>query len=310
VKVLRVGFGFSFDKYLFPLLAPLKAWTLQPAIIHAVLESYAGAALVLCKVLMPRTTRVLTLQSTNTSFLLGPMHRSANTLTAISRALIDRAKRFGREDVVLIPNGIDLRAIRSACADHAKIPGRVLFVGRLERMKGIDVLLSAFARMVRGLEEAISDKRQAASGVLKLHIVGDGSLRSSLEAQARSLKILDRVTFTGHLSREALYREYAEAEIFSGLSRSEALGNVFLEAQAAGCAIVATRVGGIMDIVENGSSGLLVLPDDVASAAGALSRLLSDPELRSRLALKGAEGKEAYDWGRIAQEYAKVLEKL
>ena len=164
VKVLRVGFGFSFDKYLFPLLAPLKAWTLQPAIIHAVLESYAGAALILCKVLMPRTKRVLTLQSTNTSFLLGPMHRSATVVTAISRALIDRAKRFGQEDVTLIPNGIDFKSIREACHKYPKIPGRILFVGRLERMKGVDILLSAFARVVRGLEEAISDKRPVRPG--------------------------------------------------------------------------------------------------------------------------------------------------
>jgi glycosyltransferase involved in cell wall biosynthesis len=298
VKVIRVGLGFSFDKYLFPVFAPVRALFLRPDLIHAVLESYAGAALVTCRFLMPRTRRVLTLQSTNTSFLLGPIHRSALVITAISRTLQERAKKYGREDTVLIPNGIDFKSIREAGKNHPKIPGRILFVGRLEQMKGVDVLLSAFARVYREFPDS------------RLRIVGEGSLLGRLQAKSRSLNMADRVAFTGRIAGKELFREYAQAEIFCGLSRSEALGNVFLEAQAAGCAVVATRTGGIMDIVENGKNGLLVLPEDVAGAAGALSKLLADRELRERLAAKSREGKENYDWSKIAGDYAKVMERL
>jgi glycosyltransferase involved in cell wall biosynthesis len=296
VKILRVGFGFSFDKYLFPLLAPFAVRRLQPEIIHAVLESYAGAALILCKWIMPGTKRVLTLQSTNTSLLLGPIHRSADRITAISRVLIERAKKFGREDVTLIPNGIDLQSIRGACQKHSKIPGRILFVGRLERMKGVDVLLAAFARGASGSEKASS-----------LHIVGDGSLRSMLESQARSLGIEGRVVFLGRLTDAALYREYAEAEIFCGLSRSEALGNVFLEARTAECAIIATRVGGIPDIVSHEKTGLLVPPNDAEAAAKALVRLLNNTTLCTSLVAQAKEGVENYAWERIAQRYLEIL---
>ncbi len=298
VKVVRVGFGFSFDKYLFPVLAPVRVLFLKPDLIHAVLESYAGAALVLCRFLLPRTKRVLTLQSTNTSFLLDPIHRSASVITAISRTLQERAKKYGWEDVILIPNGIDFKSIREAGKNHSKIPGRVLFVGRLEQMKGVDVLLSAFARIYREFPDS------------RLRIVGEGSLLGQLQAKSRSLNMTDRVVFTGRIAGKELFKEYAQAEIFCGLSRSEALGNVFLEAQAAGCAVVATRTGGIMDIVENGKNGLLALPDDVAGAAGALSKLLADRELREKLAANAREGKENYDWSKIAGDYAKVLEKL
>ena len=298
LDVIRVGFGFSFDKYLFPFLAPLKTRSLKPSIIHAVLESYAGAALVVCRFLMPKTKRILTLQSTNSSLFLGPIHRSANVLTAISRALIERAKIYTNNQAALIPNGIDFASIRDACKKYHKIPGRVLFVGRLEQMKGVDVLISAFAMVVSGSPQS------------HLRIVGDGSLRSELEAKTKALNISDRVAFTGRLTGAELFEEYAAAEIFCGLSRSEALGNVFLEAQASGSAVLTTRVGGIMDIVENGRTGLLVLPDDVAGAAGALHRLLTDGELREALASKALEGKEKYDWGKIAWEYEKVLKNV
>src|SRR3989338_4598179 len=125
LDVIRVGFGFSFDKYLFPFLAPLKTRSLKPSIIHAVLESYAGAALVVCRFLMPKTKRILTLQSTNTSFLLGPIHRSADVITAISQALIERAKLFMDKEVALIPNGIDYSSIREACKNYRSEERRV-----------------------------------------------------------------------------------------------------------------------------------------------------------------------------------------
>lgn len=294
VRVIRVGLGLSIDKYLFPLLGALKARSLRPRIIHAVLESYAGLALVLCRFLYPQAKRLLTLQSTNTSFLLGSMHRSAHRITAISSFLIERAKRFGRNDVALIPNGIALTAIRARPRTTERVANSVLFVGRLEHMKGVDTLLRALASVPE----------------LKLRIVGDGSERHSLEALAQKLGIADRVTFTGRVSPETITDEYDRAEIFCGLSRSEALGNVFLEAQAAGCAVIATRVGGIPEIVHDGVDGLLVPSNDPLQAAAALRRIVDDTVLRDRLAAAGKQGKERYDWDTIAQEYARVYREL
>ncbi len=88
VPVTRVGLGFSADKYLFPLLAPFAAQRLKPDLIHAVLESYAGLAMIGCSWLLPRVPRLLTCQSTNTALLVGAMHRAATRLTVISRALV------------------------------------------------------------------------------------------------------------------------------------------------------------------------------------------------------------------------------
>lgn len=297
VKVWRVGLGYKIDKWLFPFIAPFAARALKPDIIHAVLESYAGLAMVFCKTLIPSARRILTCQSTNTSLLVGTMHRAADTVTVISSVLKSRATRFGK-DAVLIPNGIRLDLINHSLSHRPKIDGRILFVGRLEKMKGVDTLLTAFAQ--------ISDVRSQMSVMPHLRIVGDGSQRQHLEQLAKDVHISDRITFVGRLTPDKVADEFAQASVFCGLSRSEALGNVFLEAQAAGCAVVATTVGGIPDIVEDQKTGLLIAPDDVDAAAGAMKRLLEDDVLRSKLAENGQKHAQNYDWGAIAERYGSV----
>jgi len=295
IPVRRLGLGFSVDKYLFPFLAAQAVKKLRPTIVHAVLESFAGLAMVLCRWTVPEAKRLLTLQSTNTKMFLKTMHQFAHRLTAISSVLLERARRFGRNDVPVITNGISLRAIQEACARYGKVPNRVLFVGRLEQMKGVDTLLDAFA-LLRQRDD------------VRLHVVGDGSQRSMLMQKAREQHL--PVSFTGTLRGPALYREYAEAEIFCGLSRSEALGNVFLEAQAAGCAVIGTTVGGIPEIVRNGQTGVLVPPDDPVAAASALRSMISDSRSRQIFQQAGAEAVPNFDWSVIAERYANVYNTL
>lgn len=300
VQVVRVGLGCRFDKWLFPFLVPLAVRRIAPHSIHAVLESYAGLALLLSHLLVPRARTILTCQSTNTSFLVKTMHRHVDCVTVISRALLARASHFGRTDALLIPNGVDAAAIATACERHAKVRGRTLFVGRLEAMKGVDVLLKAFARL----------GASARQGGAHLRIVGGGSERARLEAMAEHLDLGDRVAFIGYLPSPQVFREYAEAEVFCGLSRSEALGNVFLEAEAAGCAVIATRVGGIPDIVEDQRTGFLLEPNDVEAAAAALELLLTDERRRAELAEAGRQNARTYDWSGIAERYAEVYRNV
>lgn len=325
VRVIRVGLGLPIDKWLFPFLAPFVIRNLKPDVIHAILESFAGLALLFSRLTYPSAKRILTLQSTNlrlfTSSLqndslplrvlmtavsripkviariifFGPIHGSAHRITAISTARGEQAKRYGTV-IQLIPNGILLHDLQEAVASHPVIDDRILFAGRLEQMKGVDTLLAAFAR--------VAEKHPTAH----LVIVGDGSLRRNLEALQPALLKQGRIAFRGYLPPQRIAAEFAQASIFCGLSRSEALGNVFLEAQAAGCAVVATHVGGIPDIVTDGITGLLVPPDDVSAAAAALNRLLRDDALRGALSEAGKKNAEAYDWDVIAEEYAKVYE--
>lgn len=287
IPVVRVGVGLPIDKWLFPFLAPLAVRKLRPDIVHAVLETFAGLALACCR-LVTSAKRILTCQTTNRTFLKGFIVRSADVVTVISNALKTIAHNLGRRDVTVIPNGIHV----SMFHPQQKVGGRVLFVGRLEKMKGVDVLLTAFAQL------RITNN--------ELRIVGDGAERKNLEALAEELGIADRVTFVGRVAPENIATEYEQAQIFCGLSRSEALGNVFLEAQAAGCAVVATNVGGIPDIVAHGQTGLLVESDNVHAAAEAITKLFSDHALRQNLAEAGMKNASRYDWSAVAGQYANL----
>jgi glycosyltransferase involved in cell wall biosynthesis len=297
VPVVRVGIGSFVDKWLYPFLAPFAARRLKPDLIHAVLETFAGLALSVCRFVVPSARRLLTLQTTNSTFLRGPILKSAQHVTAISSALVRDARARGVGDIELIPNGIDTAAIRNALAIHPKLPGRILFVGRLEPMKGIDTLLRSVALLDPALEWS-------------LRIVGSGSQREALETLTQKLGLAKRVSFAGRLQNTLLFQEYAEAEIFAGLSRSEALGNVFLEAQAAGCAVVATNVGGIPDIVRDAQTGSLVPPDDDRAAARAIEQFLRQPNDRESVATAGRRHAVAYDWESIAERYAVIYRSL
>jgi len=303
IPVVRVGLGFKFDKWIFPFLAPLAVRKLKPDIVHAVLETFAGLALVFCK-WMTSAKRILTMQTTNRSFLKKMIVRSPDKVTAISSVLVNMAAKFGRDDVIKIPNGISASAISESRLRHEKVPGRILFVGRLEPQKGVDVLLKTFVHVVEARQW------HASTTNAHLRIVGDGSQRNRLEKLAHDLGISDRVTFTGYIPPDQIHREFAQAEIFCGLSRHEALGNVFLEAQAAGCAVVGANIEGIPDIVKDGETGILVPPDDEEAASMALAKLLVDGELRSRLSEAGKSNAQRYDWETIAAEYEKVYSDL
>lgn len=293
IRIIRVGLGYSFDKWLYPFLAPMRLGGLRPDVIHAVLETFAGLALWMCRC---KALKVLTLQTTNRTFLKKMILRHPDKITAISEDLRRIALSFGRTDVTVIPNGIDLVALQKARETFLKDATRVLFVGRLEPMKGIDTLLRAFALAVLGQSPHVH-----------VRIVGDGSEAPALKKLAVELQIDHRVTFVGRITGEQLFEEYARAEIFCGLSRSEALGNVFLEAQAAGCAVLATNVGGIPEIVLDGVTGILVPPDDVEAAAFILKQFLEDVPLRTRLATEARRHAEAYGWDNIAKRYAALL---
>ncbi len=296
VAIQRLGFGFGFDKYLFPFLAPIAVFFLKPDILHAVLESYAGFALSIARFCSLRSKTMLTFQSTNTSFLLRHLYTFPDVVTVISSPLLFLAREFGRADAHLIPNGIPLADIRRIASITRKIPHQLLFVGRLEPMKGVDVLLRSLALL----------QEKDPTLAWHLSIVGTGSEASRLLRIASDLQLDARVSFRGRLTGDALFRAYSEAEIFCALSRSEALGNVFLEAQAANCAIVASCIGGIPDIVRHDHAGILISADPEPSfteAADVIHSLLTDRVRLEGMMNISRDSLQQYDWNVIAERY-------
>jgi glycosyltransferase involved in cell wall biosynthesis len=159
-------------------------------------------------------------------------------------------------------------------------PERVtVCVARLDYQKGVDVLLHAWARMMR----APAAWRAGLSP--RLQLVGDGPLRSQLERLAAELGIADSVEFLG--VRTDIVDLLQQSWGFVLPSRFEGMPNALLEAMACGLPCIATRVSGSEDIICDGVDGLLVEPEQPAALAEALHRIIEDPKLAQRLGAAG-----------------------
>jgi len=185
-----------------------------------------------------------------------------------SRAVADFLAQHGldRRRLHVIPNGIDVRRTEPAPARDPLVVGTA---GVLQHRKGIDVLLEACAKV---------------QAPIRLELFGDGPLRGKLERQAAALGI-DAV-FHGQVAN--MRDRLPELDVFLLSSRDENFPMALLEAMAAALPVVATRVGGVAELVEDGVSGLLVEPVDADGTAAALDALASNVPLRERVARAGA----------------------
>jgi len=153
---------------------------------------------------------------------------------------------------------------------------RLLFVGWLNRDKGVRELLGAF--------QAVAQQRSCS-----LTVVGEGDMSREAREFVKSNRLDHIVTFRGWLDATALRCEYAAADVFVLPSWAEGLSNAMIEALAAGLAVVVTAVGSIPDVIANGRDGLVVPPRDSQALFAALFRVIDDVELRERLANSGHE---------------------
>jgi glycosyltransferase involved in cell wall biosynthesis len=162
-------------------------------------------------------------------------------------------------------NGVEIRR-QYGFSPHDVV---ALFVGHLTRVKGVDVLLKAFA--------------QTRLPQLRLLIVGDGAERNPLQTLAAELGVAERTTFAGAVSWQEMPPYFAASDFFVLPSRSEGMGIVLLEAMATAKPVIGSDVGGIPSLVVPEKNGLLVTVEDDADLCAALSRLTEDAALRGRL---------------------------
>jgi glycogen(starch) synthase len=139
---------------------------------------------------------------------------------------------------------------------------------------------------------------------VKLIIAGTGSFEPELRALAVELGLSDRVEFLGFVRRDQLPDVYRMGDMFVLPSQTESFGLVFAEAMACGLPIIATRVGGIPDLVRDGTDGLLTDPADVPALRSSIETLLGDAELRRQFGRSARERVERdYSWRSVAEQY-------
>lgn len=199
-------------------------------------------------------------------------HRRSAVSSYGKEALVERGYLSTADQVEVIHNALEPFWLEPASNRREAGRSGFLFVGRLDPQKGIDVLLEAY---------------RTSATRWPLTIIGAGSERRSLEARAEALGLTDRVTFLGHQSRVQVRQAMEGAGALVAPSRTENYPVVLLEAMAVGLPVLATRVGGVPEMITHLDSGILLHPEDREGLGRALTLVSDDAGLRSRLRAGG-----------------------
>ena len=216
--------------------------------------------------------------------------------------------------VVVIPPGVDTDRFHPMPMEEAKrridveVNGQmVLFVGRIERLKGIETLLRA-AALLR------TQRKIAEECGCVVVIGGDADAPEEemgrLQDLRRQLGVLDVVTFVGKRSQDALPDYYASAHVVVLPSHYESFGMAALEAMACGTPVVASGVGGLLYLVRDGVTGFHVPDRDPEALAAKLALILEDEELRKELGRHAVSAARSYDWRLIANQVMTIYESV
>jgi len=238
-----------------------------------------------------------------TTIMLNRRRRKLVGKIAVSKPAMDFACKYIPGYYNIIPNGIDLEHFSPDVSPIERFGDgkiNILFVGRLEKRKGLNYLLKAYQQVKKEFPNS------------RLIAVGPGTrLRKRYERQVRHSGLRD-VVFVGYASYDELPRYYKTADIFcSPATGRESFGIVLLEAMAVGKPIIASNIEGYASVITHGAEGLLVPPKDTKMLAQALISLMTDESYRQQMGARGRLKAGEYSWEHIAQRvlsyYTRVL---
>jgi glycogen(starch) synthase len=212
-------------------------------------------------------------------------------LHALSDAVLSDARQaFDPDEKVAAVIPLGTRDVTAEYSSGRNGDGklRILFVGRLERRKGVDVLLDAAAELLPthpDVELVLVGKDTENTEIGQTY-------RDAFRRRFADAEWARQVTFAGAVSDEELFQHYADCDVFCAPSRYESFGLVLTEAMAFGKPVVGSRAGGMQEVVDEGVTGLLAEPGDAASLTEQLRRLIEEPQLRAEL---GSAAREAFE---------------
>ncbi len=227
-------------------------------------------------------------------------------LTVVSDAMRREAQRLGADSdrLEVIPMGVDLESRFIPAADR-RDPKTLVFVGRLVEKKGLCYLLEAFSELLRE------------QGDFRLLVAGTGPEEASLRRQVSTLGIGRNVEFVGAMENSDLPSLYQQAAIavfpfiMTPEGDQEGFGLVIVEALGCGCAVIASDLPAVREILTDGVTGLLVPQKGRNQLREAIEKLCKNQELCLKLARQGGnEAREKFDWKVVAGRYNKLLCRL
>lgn len=213
---------------------------------------------------------------------------------------------IGEKDKIYICSmGVDLTQKFVPLKKVSRDERKIIFVGRLVEKKGVSILLEAIHQAIKEIPD------------LKLLVIGDGPEREKLELLSNDLGLNNTVTFLGALKQDQLPEMYSSASIaimpsvIDSRNDQEGLGLVAIEAMGCECAVIASSLPAISDIIKNNKNGLLVKPGDSNELAGSIVKLIDDKNMQESIASSGRQSVvEKFDWNIVANNYKKIINTL
>ncbi|TAL49411.1 glycosyltransferase family 4 protein [Patescibacteria group bacterium] len=316
-------FPLHYNKYLFPFLGALFARKLYARhrydAIWSIQANYAGFAALFFKIWHSSVPFLLTLQEGDPIehykrrvgpllFLYRKIFLSADAIQAISNYLAQIAREMGYHgSLEVVPNGVDVRRfsqprreeeIRALKHKLNKKTGDIFLIttSRLEEKNAVGDIISAITFL---------------PSTFKLLILGQGQEELKLKELARRLRVAERVVFLGYVKQTDVPLYLQISDIFVRPSRSEGMGSSFVEAMAAGIPVIATPVGGIVDFLHDGETGLFCEVGNPKSIAEKVQEYLQNTELTEQIVKNAKEMvRRQYDWSVIADAMTKVFRSL
>ncbi len=321
VNVYRI----SASKLTFPVEAALFGRKLHKErkydAIWSIMAARAGGAALFFKYAFPEVKFILTLQEGDpieymkrrSLYWINPffskIFTNANIIQAISNYLADYASIMGyKGEVEVIPNGVDALKYEPQTTDDKRMKLRESL-----GLKADDLIIITTSRLVK--KNAVDDiivSLKFLPDNTKLLILGIGPLERGLKALTVDLDLESRVRFLGHIDSDQIPEYLHFSDIFIRPSIAEGFGNSFIEAMAAGLPVIATPVGGIVDFLRDGETGLFCQVKDPENIARQVTKLVGDPALQERLKVNGKKlAREQYDWNLVAKEMkSRVFDKV
>jgi len=238
---------------------------------------------------------------------LGLALSKADRLIAVSRASarFSRSLGFPEERITVVPNGVDLSCFNGeidafVMREELGIGDEPLVVtaSRLIKRKSPDLLISAFARVLKVVPDA------------KLVIAGSGREEDNLSRQIKGLNITNSVFMVGKLPKEKVAQLMAAADVFVLPSKMESCPLSLLEASAVGVPVVCSNAGGVPEVFQDGFNALLYPPGDDDAMAKAIIRLLQDRELAKTISANAVETASRFTWEMTAERTLRVYEEV
>jgi len=247
--------------------------------------------------------------------------RSADRIIAATPAELSQLQFLYRADsnkITVIPPGVDTSHFYPIPADEARAAigiqphdRMILFVGRIEPLKGIETLIRAIVLLYKNhIISGCPHYLAIVGGDPNLTPEMENTEMARLQALCRELGVDDLVLFLGKRAQDTLPYYYSAADVVVMPSHYESFGMVALEAMACGTPVIASQVGGLAFLVQDGITGYSIPDDNPQALADKLSLLVCNPDLRNKLGQQAADYARQYDWEIIAQRIANVYQEM